>query len=381
MKELCFKIIFTHQVLFGRIMILKSPPQVFFTGGVLTSAIGSPEDYIKNKSSGNFPESTDIRIKVTNSTDITTDDLANMMEQKARVSNRKEDQQDEKRRENDQRQNQRPHEVPQAENDYGASMKDQHMPIKALNQFNSDWCIKARILKKAPMKNYTNAKGQGCILNVDLIDREGTMIQATAFNETAKKIDEQIQQNEVYTFAGGQIKIANKKFTAIKNDYCITFGYETVIEKVQEDRQITTSAFSFTGLKDIEEIIQQCTIDVIGVVLEVNPVSQIQTKDGRSLDKRDLMIGDESNVSIKVTLWGDACESKNYEMGQVIAFQNCRVSDYNGKSLNGSSNPQDITESSTHKRFAQLKNWVGGKKSLEAAKGEMKALSQNRGGG
>lgn len=52
------------------------------------------------------------------------------------------------------------------------------------------------------------------------------------------------------------MKIANKKFTSIKNDYCITFGYETKIEKAQEDRKITTTGFSFTPLKEIEDIVQ-----------------------------------------------------------------------------------------------------------------------------
>ena len=66
------------------------------------------------------------------------------------------------------------------------------MPIKALNQFNADWCIKARILKKADMRTYKNAKGEGCILSLDLIDKEGTMIQATAFNDTAKKLNDQV---------------------------------------------------------------------------------------------------------------------------------------------------------------------------------------------
>ena len=129
------------------------------------------------------------------------------------------------------------------------------MPIKALNQFNTDWCIKARVLKKADMRTYKNAKGEGCILNMDLIDREGTMIQATAFNDTAKALDGQIEQNKVYTFAGGQVKIANKKFTSIKNDYCLTLGYETVVTPTQEDVKITQTAFSFTGLKEIENIV------------------------------------------------------------------------------------------------------------------------------
>ena len=77
------------------------------------------------------------------------------------------------------------------------------MPIKHLNTFNRDWCIKARILKKAELRSWKNAKGEGFILNMDLIDREGTMIQATAFNDTAKTFNEEIEQNKIYTFAGG----------------------------------------------------------------------------------------------------------------------------------------------------------------------------------
>jgi len=60
------------------------------------------------------------------------------------------------------------------------------MPIKCLNQFSQDWRIKARVVKKpTALKPYKNERGQGQIFNFDLIDREGTLIQATMFNEVA----------------------------------------------------------------------------------------------------------------------------------------------------------------------------------------------------
>lgn len=43
------------------------------------------------------------------------------------------------------------------------------------------------------------------------------------FNEVAIKWFDQLQENKVYIFSGGSIKMANKKFTSIKNDFCITF--------------------------------------------------------------------------------------------------------------------------------------------------------------
>jgi ssDNA-binding replication factor A large subunit len=70
-----------------------------------------------------------------------------------------------------------PDQQPEGEGDkFGSSDADQYMPISALNSFSMDWRIKARVVKKPPIRTYKNAKGEGQILTVDLIDREGTMI-------------------------------------------------------------------------------------------------------------------------------------------------------------------------------------------------------------
>ena len=79
------------------------------------------------------------------------------------------------------------------------------MPIGALNQFSMDFRFKARILKKYPLKSYNSQKGQGVILNVDLIDREDTQIQATMFNETAQKWNAKLEEGKVYIFSNGKV--------------------------------------------------------------------------------------------------------------------------------------------------------------------------------
>ena len=76
-------------------------------------------------------------------------------------------------------------------------------------------------------------------------------------------------------------------------------------------------------------------------------------KDGTTRDKRAVTIGDDANFSIGLTLWGDSCE-KPLNIGDIAAFQNCRVSEWNGKSLNASNSPADITLKSNHGRFKQL---------------------------
>ena len=75
--------------------------------------------------------------------------------------------------------------------------------------------------------------------------------------------------------------------------------------------------------------------------MEVNSTVSINMKDGNVRDKRTLIIGDESFKSISITLWGDACHAHNYQVGQIFAFKNARVSDFLGKSLSSSNNPRD----------------------------------------
>jgi hypothetical protein len=47
------------------------------------------------------------------------------------------------------------------------------------------------------------------------------------------------------------VKLANKKFTSIKNDYCLTFDQNADILEAEEDNQIKKQGYSFVGLKAI----------------------------------------------------------------------------------------------------------------------------------
>jgi replication factor A1 len=60
-----------------------------------------------------------------------------------------------------------------------------------------------------------------------------------------------IKENRVYLFSNGQVKLANKKFTSIKNDYCLTFDQNADILEAEEDNQIKKQGYSFVGLKAI----------------------------------------------------------------------------------------------------------------------------------
>jgi ssDNA-binding replication factor A large subunit len=64
-----------------------------------------------------------------------------------------------------------------------------YTPIKALCTNMMDWIIKARVTKKYERKSWTNARGKGYLMNIDLCDAYGSQIQATMFKEAVDKFD------------------------------------------------------------------------------------------------------------------------------------------------------------------------------------------------
>ena len=61
------------------------------------------------------------------------------------------------------------------------------IPIKKLTPALPCWTIYARILKKAPKRQWSNDRGSGSLFNATLIDNKGDQIMATFFNEAADK--------------------------------------------------------------------------------------------------------------------------------------------------------------------------------------------------
>ena len=110
------------------------------------------------------------------------------------------------------------------------------------------------------------------------------------------------------------------------------------------------------------------------MILDVGPSNSINMRDGKIKEKRTLTIGDESNICIGVTLWGAVVDAHGYSSGQVIALKSCRVSDYNGKSLNASSDAADIFVGGVrHKRSKELTSWMAST-TMSSLRGEMRSL-------
>lgn len=95
--------------------------------------------------------------------------------------------------------------------------------------------------------------------------------------------------------SNGSLKLANKKWTSIPNDYCISFFENTEFREVAEDTTISQDAYSFKKINTLIDLQPQSTIDVIGVILEVGILGSITVKaSGNQRDRRSIVIADDS---------------------------------------------------------------------------------------
>lgn len=223
-----------------------------------------------------------------------------------------------------------------------AGGQPQCVPIQALNPYRQRWCIRARLVKKSPKKEWTNQKGSGTLFSIDLLDESGE-IRATAFTEQVIKFYDMLVEGKVYYFKGGRIRPANRKFTTIKHEYELSFDSTTEIWEAQvSDSEVPRQTFTFVPIKNIETLTPDSSLDIIAVVMDISPTATIQSKaKGTDMTKRDVVLMDETAVKISCTLWGadaEKFETNGGALGAILAIKSARISDYSGRSLSVSFN-------------------------------------------
>jgi replication factor A1 len=207
-------------------------------------------------------------------------------------------------------------------------------PIASLSPYQSKWTIQVRVVSKPSIRTWSNSRGEGRVLNVDLVDETGE-IRAVAFNEVADKMQGLLEMGQVYFVSRGRLKPANKKFSSVKNDYELTLGDETTIELCTEGApDLPTLQYNFTSIAEIETTEPNTLIDVIGVCKSAAEVTSITSRStSKQISKRDVQLMDRSGKVVSLTLWGSEAEAFDGSSCPVIALKGCKVSDFGGRSL------------------------------------------------
>lgn len=231
-------------------------------------------------------------------------------------------------------------------------------PIESLSPFSHKWTIKVRISSKSDIKEWHKQTGSGKLFSCNLLDESGE-IKATAFNEQCDQLYDVFQEGSVYYISSPcRVQLAKKQFTNLPNDYELTFERDTVVQKAEDqDDNVPQVRFNFTSIADLQNVEKDSTIDVIGVLQQVDEVSEIVSKaSGKPFQKRELKLVDNTGFSVRLTVWGKTALSFDTQPDCVLAFKGAKVSDFGGRSLSLLSSgtmtvDPDISEAH------QLKGW------------------------
>lgn len=207
-------------------------------------------------------------------------------------------------------------------------------PIEALSPYAHKWTIKARVTSKTDIKTWHKQSGDGKLFSVNLLDESGE-IRATGFNEQVDAFYELLQEGQVYYISSPcKVQLAKKQWSNLPNDYELTFERDTTIEKAEDQSSVPQIRFNFCTLSDLLAVEKDATVDVIGVLKDVEEVSQIVSKTtSKPYDKREITLVDDTGYSVRVTLWGKTATSFDAMPESIVALKGTRVSDFGGRSL------------------------------------------------
>ena len=260
-------------------------------------------------------------------------------------------------------------------------------PISSLNPYMNRWTIRARVTNQPTLRTYHNAKGDGKVLNVDLLDAEGGEIKAVCFGDTAEAYAEKFRAGVVYDVSKAQLQsVRNKQYS--NHDFEIRLDHGSVVEECSDQAAIARIKrinYAFRKISDLEQVPAGAMVDVVAVVHAVGELVTIMKRDGSETSKRSITLRDDSGSSIELTMWapqsvdiGGKLEAMTSGGARpVLAVKNGRVGEFQGKNIGtvGSSHidiEPDLVEG------AQLRHWYdeGG-----GSTAEVKAFSGVGGGG
>jgi replication factor A1 len=267
----------------------------------------------------------------------------------------------------------------------GMANDQQYTPIASLNPYANRWTIKARITNKGDIRTWSNARGEGSLFSLDLLDSSGVDIKATFFKEAVDKFYNILVMDNVYTFSGGRIKAANVQYNTCKSPHELSFDQNSEIHQVAdgEDSGIAKQSFERIPIAKLSEIEPNSFVDLVGIVKSASDCqSLISKKTQKELFKADLVLVDESCTEINVTVWGEKAKSaaQDYAGQPVVGFKRLKLGDYGGRSCSVSGGPIIINPSVPETPL--LTNWWNSQgrsttvKSLSGGSGGMSGASR-----
>ena len=204
----------------------------------------------------------------------------------------------------------------------------QFTPISGLTTFTKDFKILARIVKIFDIKTFNGRNGEGKVFNINVMDHNNDQISMKFFNDAVDEHHHKLEQGKVYVFQKGSVRLADKRFTSIDAEYEISLYKNSMIEPWEDNNEIGSQVHEFSYIRDVSLDKANSFVDLAAVVTEVQDTFSFTSKAGNDLVKREITIADQSDHSIRYTLWNDVANLQ-YTVGEYLVIKRVKINNYN----------------------------------------------------
>ncbi|KAH9294187.1 hypothetical protein KI387_040610 [Taxus chinensis] len=223
--------------------------------------------------------------------------------------------------------------------------------INKLHPYHMAWILEGRVIRKGTIHDYNNAKGEGQILNFNVIDTLGDDINVTCFGKAAAFYHAKIQEGTIYRISKGTLKYVKVGYRDSSSPWEIMLGMDSILEICTEPTTcIPTTAFHFTPISAIQQMPLGTTVDVIGAVTFWSEISKSTRKDGSSTQHSTITIKDHTGYCITITLWGVLCDEANQILQPqhdqpavempILAVRKAKTTEFRGRTLTSAPSTQ-----------------------------------------
>ncbi|XP_057850678.1 replication protein A 70 kDa DNA-binding subunit A-like [Cryptomeria japonica] len=192
------------------------------------------------------------------------------------------------------------------------------IPIAALNSYKTRWTIKARDTKKGQLHHFNNAREDGKVFSFDLVDFDGDEIRVTCFNVIAKEFYDRIDIGRVFITSKERLKPTQNNFNHLNNEWEFILESNSEVEFCLEDNSlIPEQIFHLTRISEIENMKSISMVDIIGVVLSIDPPNIIFKRDATRIKKINIQLKDMSTCMVELTMWGGFCNKEGQKLQEM----------------------------------------------------------------
>lgn len=242
-----------------------------------------------------------------------------------------------------------------------ATPTSMYRPIQSINPYQNGWTIRGRCTYKGELRKFQNARGEGTVVSFELSDESGS-IRITGFTQQAQTIEESVHLNKIYKVSRGSLRQANERWNRSSSSFEMTLDRNSVLEELHDDGSFMKVQYKFTKIADLCNVPVKGECDVVGVVTNIGPMSEIIIRStGEPCNKRSITISDDSNSSVELTLWRKQAETllteNDIDRHPVVVIRKASRGDFGGVCLNLNHSSCLELDPSSLDEANRLRNW------------------------